>query len=104
MTVYKHWKLDPKKPIFRSWLPHKNVLPRNIFAIEHFEHQKVTPAYFKAQNTLKALQGNNNVWLVGLYMDDLDSHESAIASAVKVARKIVPIGERVAHFNKNMNS
>lgn len=104
MTVYKHWKLDTKKPIFRSWLPHKDILPRNIFALENFEHQKVTPTYFKAQRTLKTLQGNNNVWLVGLYMDDLDSHESAVASALKVARKIVPQGARVAHFNKIISS
>jgi predicted NAD/FAD-binding protein len=104
MTVYKHWKLDPQKPIFRSWLPHEDYMPRNIFALERFEHQKVTPAYFKAQEILKSLQGNNNVWLVGLYMDDLDSHESAVASALKVARKIVPHGTRAAQFNKIISS
>lgn len=100
MSVYKYWKLDPKKPIFRSWLPHEDHMPKHIFALEHYEHQKVTPAYFRAQRALKTLQGQHNVWSVGLYMDDLDSHESAIASALNVARKIVPQGERVARFNE----
>jgi predicted NAD/FAD-binding protein len=45
---------------------------------------------FEAQRSLSAFQGQNNLWLAGLYTHDIDSHESAIRSAVKVAEGLDP--------------
>ncbi len=99
LTVYKPWHLNEASPIFRSWLPGKNpLMPEPLYALEHFNHQKVMPEYFKTQTYLKNVQGENNLWLAGCYMDNLDSHESAIASALNIAEKLMPQSNRLMHF------
>ena len=45
----------------------------------------MTVDHFDAQARLKELLGLGGVWLAGLYMDDADSHESAVRSAVTIA-------------------
>jgi uncharacterized protein len=95
ITVYKSWK--SATPIFRSWLLYngnKEKLPKPIYALEHFHHQKVTPLYFQMQNELQKYQGIDNLWLAGAYMHDIDSHESAIVSALKVVEQLAPNSER----------
>ncbi len=96
LTVYKPWKSQQGLPIFRSWLIENNAkIPENLYALEHFNHQKVTPRYFEAQHYLKSGLGGNNLWLAGSYMDNLDSHESAVASAIHIAQKLVPHSDRL---------
>ena len=100
LTIYKPWKSTT--PIFRSWITHdinalndENILPQPLYALEHFHHQKVTPAYFKAQKKIAAVQGLHNIWFVGNYTYDIDSHESAIVSALLVAKKLAPDSKRL---------
>ncbi len=101
LTVYKPWK---SKKIFRSWLVRDDIqMPNPLYALEQFNHQKVTPRYFEAQKYLKNVQGTNNLWLAGCYMDNLDSHESAIVSAINIAEKLAPHAKRLVHL-KNIIS
>jgi hypothetical protein len=44
---------------------------------------------------LKRSHGQAGVWLAGLYMDDADSHESAVRSAVTIARALAPDAARL---------
>jgi uncharacterized protein len=103
LTIYKSWKSSV--PLFRSWIicdPHESLedkMPKNLYAVEYFRHQKVTPDYFKAQQELKLLQGVNNLWFAGHYTHDFDSHENAIVSALLVAQKIAPHSERLQLLN-----
>ncbi len=93
LTFYKKWK--SKKPIFRSWLYPSFFTPENIYAIEDFKHAKPNLDYFKSQKTIENLQGRNNLWLAGLYTHDIDAHESAVVSAIKVAKRLAPDSERL---------
>jgi uncharacterized protein len=79
-----------RKPIFRSWVTHDEELPSSLYALTTYEHAKVNPQYYQAQKHLLALQGRDNLWLAGLYMHDIDCHESAIVSAVMVAQQLAP--------------
>ena len=79
-----------KRPVFRSWVTYDEELPSSLYALTTYEHAKVNPQYYQAQKHLQALQGCDNLWLVGLYMHDIDCHESAIVSAVKVAQQLAP--------------
>ncbi len=79
-----------KRPIFRSWVTYDAELPSSLYALTTYEHAKVNPQYYAAQKRLQALQGRDYLWLAGLYMHDIDCHESAIASAVKVAELLAP--------------
>lgn len=95
LTVYKQQKTDI--PLFRSWIAQGDPnLPEPLYAIEHFQHQKVTPAFFKAQKELKAVQGLHNLWFAGHHTHDIDSHESALVSAILIAQKLAPQSQRLA--------
>lgn len=100
LTVCKPFMKDI--PVFRSWITYKlkgqlneNDLPHPLYAVKHFYHPKPNNAYFKAQNSLIPLQGNNNLWLAGFYTHDVDSHNSAIVSAINIAKKLAPHSERL---------
>ena len=96
LTINKPWKNSGN--IFRSWINNHDQIPliEPLYAIEEFYHQKITPNFFKAQKELKEIQGDNNLWFVGHYMHDLDSHESAIVSALNVVQRLAPHSDRLA--------
>jgi predicted NAD/FAD-binding protein len=79
-----------KRLVFRSWVTYDEELPSSLYALTTYEHAKANPQYYQAQKHLLALQGRDNLWLAGLYMHDIDCHESAVVSAVKVAQQLAP--------------
>lgn len=92
-TIWKPWK--SRVPIFRSWVPSANHLPEPLFALETYYHPKVTPAYFQAQAELASFQGQAHLWLAGIYTHAIDCHESAVLSAIKIARQLAPHSTRL---------
>ena len=89
------WNPAHGLPIFKSWVTFDDALPEPLYALATYEHGKITPDYFDAQQRLKARQGRHGLWLAGLYADDADSHESAIRSAVSVAQRLAPESARL---------
>jgi uncharacterized protein len=87
-TVWKKWK--SVRPIFRSWVTFDAHMPDALYKVINYRHVKVNLNYYQAQKNLISLQGRNQLWLAGLYMHDIDCHESAILSAVNIARKLDP--------------
>ena len=87
-------------PLFRSWITHvpehEIATVQPLYAIKEYQHQKVTPKFFKIQRALRSLQGINNLWLAGHYMHTIDSHESAVVSGINIAQKIASKAERFA--------
>jgi predicted NAD/FAD-binding protein len=81
---------DPSRglPIFKSWITFDDALPEPLYALATYTHGKITPDYFDAQRQLRDLQGRDGLWFAGLYADDADSHESAVRSAVTVAKRL----------------
>ena len=47
---------------------------------------------------LSGAVGRHNVWLAGMYTHDADCHESAIISAVNIARRLAPASELVGRL------
>jgi predicted NAD/FAD-binding protein len=97
LTVWKKWK--SATPVFKSWVTFEPHLPEPLYFVETYDHPKVTPAYFAAQRRIAPLQGRNNLWLAGLYTGDIDSHESAIQSAVRIARHLDPESSNLRLLN-----
>ncbi|GAA1944775.1 FAD-dependent oxidoreductase [Agromyces allii] len=89
------WNPRHGAPVFKSWITHDDDLPEPLYALATYEHGCITPEYFDAQSTLKGLNGQQGLWLAGLYMHDVDSHESAIRSAVAVAYALAPDSPRL---------
>jgi predicted NAD/FAD-binding protein len=92
-TVWKPWR-SPR--VFRSWLTYSEELPERMHALVHFDHAKVTPSYFRIQRELGTLQGRDQLWLAGVHMHDVDSHESAVCSALNVVQKLAPDAPRLS--------
>jgi predicted NAD/FAD-binding protein len=82
------WKAWTARGVFRSWVTREPHLPEPLYALRTYQHVLPDPGYFRAQRALAALQGEDGLWLAGVYTHDVDCHESAIASAVSVARRL----------------
>jgi predicted NAD/FAD-binding protein len=92
-TVWKRWA--SRTPIFRSWVTFEPRLPDPLYSLVTYYHPKATPEYFDVQRVIAGLQGRDNLWLAGMYTRDVDSHESAVASAVAIARRLHPDSSRL---------
>ena len=92
-TIWKGWQ--SRQPIFKSWVTYVARLPEPLYGVTTFDHPSVTASYFDAQKQLIGRQGQGRVWLAGLYLHDVDCHESAILSAVRVAQKLAPGAARL---------
>jgi predicted NAD/FAD-binding protein len=101
-TIHKPW-LSPKSPVFKSWMTydvrspsdHGSPMPSPLYAIAHYDHVIGDLQYFKTQQAIRSVQGHHNLWFVGNYTYDEDSHESAILSAVYVAQYLAPDANRL---------
>lgn len=92
LTINKQWK---SSNLFRSWLLPGFPEPVQIHATQDYFHPKPNLNYFKAQQVIASTQGINNLWIAGLYTNDIDSHESAVVSAVTIAKKLAPQSKRL---------
>jgi predicted NAD/FAD-binding protein len=92
-TVWKGWK--SRAPLFRSWVTYEARLPEPLYALARFDHPKVNARYFAAQPRLAAAQGRSQLWLAGVYLRDIDCHESAVLSAIHLARRLAPESDRL---------
>lgn len=93
LTVWKPW-LSPV-PLFRSWVLQGDRILRNEYGRFRFRHPIGNSKYYAVQGAIKSLQGRNNIWFAGSYVHDNDCHESAVASAVDVARRLAPESRRL---------
>lgn len=101
-TVCKKW-LSPASPVFKSWITYDvrspndqgNALPSPLYALEHYDHPIADLQYFQAQKAIGMVQGNRRLWFAGNYTHDNDSHESAIMSAINVAKRLAPHSDRL---------
>jgi predicted NAD/FAD-binding protein len=83
---------------FKSWMTFEAKLPKDIHGIFDFRHPKPTPDFYRAQQALTPLQGQDNLWFAGTYVQDIDSHESGITSAINIARRLNPKSANLARL------
>ncbi len=95
-TIWKPWA--SRATVFRSWINPDAPLPDPLLNLATYHHPKVSPAYFDAQRAIGALQGRDGLWLVGMYLHDVDCQESAILSAIAVARRLGAAPGRLARL------
>lgn len=102
MTAHKEW-ISPSSPVFKSWITFDvraqndegGAMPSPLYALAEYEHPVADLNYFNAQKAIAMVQGLNNLWFVGNYTYDNDSHESAIISAIKVGEQLAPQSNRL---------
>ncbi|HRI11157.1 MAG TPA: FAD-dependent oxidoreductase [Nannocystaceae bacterium] len=90
-AVLTEWSgMDQRAPVFRSFSAREPVVAERVHRVEAYKHPIVTPEHYAIQRELAALQGHGGVWAAGLYTCDVDNHESALMSAIRVARDLAP--------------
>jgi predicted NAD/FAD-binding protein len=93
-SIWKNWRTDDR-PIFKSWVTYEKELPQRLYALKTYWHARINAAYFAAQKGITQLQGEKHLWFAGVYTQDVDSHESALLSAIKIARRLAPHSTRL---------
>ena len=71
--------------LWKSWVTHR-AMPREVVHAAGFRHMLPTPATIAAQSSLRALQGDGRIYVVGGYTRPYDAQETALLSALEVAR------------------
>lgn len=94
LNIYKPW-LSNGHSIFKSWVTYEACLPEPLYALRTYWHPMVDVPYFQAQTALGFVQGNYNLWLAGIYTSGVDSHDSAIGSAIAIAQQLAPRSKRL---------
>jgi predicted NAD/FAD-binding protein len=85
-----------KYDYFKSWVTFAKEMPKNLYSVHEFTHPVLTPAHYRAQAKLKAVNGRDNLWFVGSHTQDIDSHESGVLSAIEIAQKLNPNSSNLA--------
>ncbi len=94
LTIHKPWLTSHF--LLRSWVTYDVPLDLHpLYGLYSFDHLRVTPEYLRAQKALEYVQGQQNIWLAGMYTHEIDSHESAICSALRVASALAPSSPRL---------
>jgi predicted NAD/FAD-binding protein len=89
--------------VFRTWLRPGESEPEGTSHVAHYRHIDCSIEHAARQSTLSRLQGTDDLWAVGMYTDGIDNHESALRSALKVARRIAPNAARVRWFGQKVS-
>lgn len=93
-SIWKSWRMD-NRPIFKSWVTYEKELPQPLYALQTYWHAKINAAYFEAQKGILPFQGANHLWFAGMYTQEVDNHESAVLSGIKVAQRLAPHSARL---------
>ncbi len=80
-----------RRDVFRTWLLPSSAPPRDVVHRQEFEHLVVTPASLDLQRALARNQGAAGVFVAGMYVNDVDIHESSLRAAMTIAERLVPI-------------
>jgi predicted NAD/FAD-binding protein len=95
-TVWKQQRTS--LPVFKSWVDRDAPPPEPLYHFTRYHHPFVDAAHFEAQQRLAALQGRQNLWFAGAYTDDIDCHENAVQSAIRLVRQLAPASRNLARL------
>ena len=95
-TVWKQQRTA--LPVFKSWVDRDAPPPEPLYHFTRYHHPFVDAPHFEAQQRLAALQGRQNLWFAGAYTDDIDCHENAVQSAIRLVRQLAPASRNLARL------
>jgi predicted NAD/FAD-binding protein len=73
--------------VWKSWVSHR-ARPQQVLHEAEFTHMWPTVDTIRAQERLASLQGADGIWLAGGYQFPYDAQETALVSALQVARSL----------------
>ena len=83
--------------VFKSWATRRRADPGRILLERRFKHPLITPrADPRPPARLRRLQGRHGLYFSGQYTTGTDLQESAVYSAMQVARALAPASPTLA--------
>lgn len=76
--------------VFKSWTTNRDHEPQATVYREEFMHALPVPDFGRAQVALDEFQGRHRVWFVGSHCIKVDSQDTALRSAMRVADALAP--------------
>jgi uncharacterized protein len=81
--------------VFKSWTTYRRQAPKEVLFERTFQHSIKTPAMMAAARRLRSWQGTEGLWFTGHFTSGIDLQESALCSAMDVARSLSPSSPRL---------
>lgn len=72
--------------VYKSWATARPWEPTDVVAEAEYRHAALTPAHVRAQARVRERQGWDDLWFAGSWTRDVDLQETALLSALEVAR------------------
>jgi uncharacterized protein len=76
--------------VFKSWADRRRADPKQILLERWFKHPVISPSAIRAARALRPLQGRYGLYFSGQYTTGVDSQETAVYSAMKLAERLAP--------------
>lgn len=84
--------------LFKSWIAHREIDDEQLLARAGFRHLGLTPAAVRARRRIADRQGCDGIHFAGHHLVDVENQESAVVSAIDVARRLAPGSARLARL------
>ena len=93
-----HEKLPSGKTVdvFKSWAERRRADPKHILLERRFQHPLINRQAIQAARALRPRQGHEGLYFSGQYTTGFDAQESAVYSAMTVARALAPRSRTLA--------
>lgn len=90
--------------LFKSWATRRAMQPAAVLAERTFLHPSLSPEALRATHALARWQGVDGLHFAGHFTTITDLQETALSSALAVARTVSPDGARLASFRHRVAS
>jgi predicted NAD/FAD-binding protein len=90
--------------IFKSWTTNRGREPESPIYSERFLHALPSPDLGRAQVALDRFQGRHSVWFVGSHCIEVDSQDTALRSAMRVADVLAPTSRHYATLKASIGA
>jgi uncharacterized protein len=88
--------------VFKSWARARRADPSNILLERRFKHPHITRDWINAARSLRRFQGRNGLYFSGQYTTGADIQETALYSAMQVAKSLAPSSPELASLNARL--
>jgi uncharacterized protein len=95
---------DASLQVFKSWAQRRRADPKHILLERRFKHPLITRSTIKAARALRPLQGRKGLYFSGQYTTGMDLQESAVYSAMQVAKALAPGSRTLASLETRLSA
>jgi predicted NAD/FAD-binding protein len=90
--------------VFKSWATRRRADPKHILLERRFKHPLISRSTIKAARALRPLQGRHGLYFSGQYTTGMDLQESALYSAMQVAKALAPGSGTLASLETRLSA